>query len=123
MDNNGVVQLCLKKRLNFKSHVLFEAVRPKVVHSVLDFFEKKNNTLYYNIDINLDNIPKNWVSTIETTEDQNIPDCHIQKTEVINRDHINFIDNNQPLKISDFGIKDDSAQKENVEVESNLLDD
>ena len=86
MDNNGVVQLCLKKRLNFKSHVLFEAVRPKVVHSVLDFL-KKNNTLYYNIDINLDNIPKNWVNKVETNEDQNIPDCHIQKTEVINRSY------------------------------------
>ena len=88
MDNNGVVQLCLKKRLNFKSHVLFEAVRPKVVNSVLDFFKKKkNNTLYYNIDINLDNIPKNWVNTVETNEDQNIPDGHIQKTEVINRSY------------------------------------
>ena len=41
MDNNGVVQLCLKKRLNFKSYLLFEAVRPKVVHSVLDFKKKK----------------------------------------------------------------------------------
>ena len=93
------------------------------LYTVFSIFFKKKNTLYYNIDINLDNIPKNWASTIETTEDQNIPDCHIQKTEVINRDHINFIDNNQPLKISDFGIKDDSAQKENVEVESNPLDD
>ena len=89
MDNYGVVQLCLKKRLNFKSHVLFEAVRPKVVHSVLDFLKKKkkNNTFYYNIDINLDNIPKNWVNTVETNEDQNIPDGHIQKTEVINRSY------------------------------------
>ena len=41
MDNNGVLQLYLKKWLNFKSHVLFEAVRPKVVHCVLDFFKKK----------------------------------------------------------------------------------
>ena len=41
IDNNGVVQLCLKRRLNFKSHVLFEAVRPKVVHGVLDFLKKK----------------------------------------------------------------------------------
>ena len=76
MDNNGFVQLCLKKRLNFKSHVLFEAVRPKIVHGVLDFL-KKSNALYYNIDINLDNIPKNWVNTVETNEDQNIPDFHI----------------------------------------------
>ena len=96
MDNNGVVQVCLKKRINFKSHVLFEAVRPKVVHDVLDFL-KKNNSLYYDIDINLDNIVKNWVNTIETNEDRNIPDCHIQITKVINRDHITFIDDNQPL--------------------------
>ena len=122
MDNNGVVQLCLTKRLNFKSHALFEAVRPKVVHGVLDFF-KKNNALYYDIDINLGNIPKNWVNTIETNEDQNVPDCHIQKTKMINRVHIIFIDDNQPLKIYDFSIKDDSAEKENVEEESNPLDD
>ena len=96
VDNSGVVELCLNKRLNFKSHVLFEAVRPKVVHGVLDFL-KKNNSLYYDIDINLDNIVKNWVIAIETNEDQNIPDCHIQKTKVISRDHIIFIDDNQPL--------------------------
>ena len=122
MDNNAVVQLCLKKRLNFKSHVLSEAVRPKVVHGVLDFL-KKNNALYYDIDINLDNIHKNWANKIETNEDQNIPDCYIQKTKVINRDHITFIDDNQPLKISDFGIKDDSAEKDNVEEESNPFND
>ena len=116
MDNNGVVQLCLKKRIN----VLFEAVRPKVVHDVLDFL-KKYTALYYDIDINLDNIPKNWVNAIETNENQNIRDCHIQKTKVINRDHITFIDDNQPLKISDFSIKDDSAKKDNVEEQSNPL--
>ena len=42
---------------------------------------------------------------------------------MINRDHITFIDNNQPLKISDFSLKDDSAEKDNVEEESNPLDD
>ena len=114
MDNNGVAQQCLKKRFNFKSHVSFEAVRPKVVHAVLDLL-KKNNALYYDIDINLDNKPKNWVNAIETNEDQNTPDYHIQKTKVINRDQITFIDDNQPLKISHFSIKDDSAEKDNVQ--------
>ena len=42
---------------------------------------------------------------------------------MINRDHITFIDDNQSLKISDFSIKDDSAEKDNVEEESNRLDD
>ena len=57
------------------------------LYTVFSIFWKKNNTLYYNIDINLDNIPKNWVNTVETNEDQNIPDGHIQKTEVINRSY------------------------------------
>ena len=56
MDNNGVVQVCLKEKLNFKSHVLFEPVRQTVAHGVPDFL-KKNNLLYYDIDINFDNIP------------------------------------------------------------------
>ena len=93
------------------------------LYTVFSISWKKNNSLYYDIDINLDNIVKNWVIAIETNEDQNIPDCHIQKTKVINRDHITFIDDNQPLKISDFSIKDDSAEKGNVEEESNPLDD
>ena len=42
---------------------------------------------------------------------------------MINRDHITFINDNQPLKISDFRIKDDSAEKDNFEEESNPLDD
>ena len=67
------------------------------LYTVFSISWKKNNSLYYDIDINLDNIVKNWVIAIETNEDQNIPDCHIQKTKVISRDHIIFIDDNQPL--------------------------
>ena len=42
---------------------------------------------------------------------------------MINRDHITFIDDNQPLQISDFNTKDDSAEKDKIEEESNPLDD
>ena len=91
------------------------------LYTVFSISWKKKNAYYYDIDINLDNIPKNWVNTIETNEDQNIPDCHIQKKKVINRDHITFIDDNQPLKISDFSIKDDSAEKGNVEEERKVI--
>ena len=41
---------------------------------------------------------------------------------MINRDHITFIDDNQPLQISDFNTKDDSAEKDKIEEESNPLD-
>ena len=56
MDNNGVAQQCLKKRFNFKSHVSFEAVRPKVVHAVLDLLKKITHfimTLILTLTINL----------------------------------------------------------------------
>ena len=37
MDNNGVVQVALKKKLSFKSNFYFEAVRPHIVQRVLLF--------------------------------------------------------------------------------------
>ena len=35
MDQNGVARVCLKKSLNFKFHVYFQPVRPRVIQSVL----------------------------------------------------------------------------------------
>ena len=123
MDNNGIVQVCLKKKLDFKSHVLFEAVRPTVVHGVLDFL-KKNNPLYYDNDINLDNIPRKWVNTIESNEDENISEFNTPNDSIINIDHITFIDDNQPSKIRDLNIDDEiSGEKDNIEEEYNLVDD
>ena len=40
MNNNGVVQVCLQRKLNFKSHVFFEAIRLTVLHHVLYFLKK-----------------------------------------------------------------------------------
>ena len=99
------------------NHIYCLKLLDQRLHTMFSISLKKKNALYYDIDVNLDNIPKNWVNTIETNEDQNIPYCHIQKTKVIKRDHITFIDENQPLKISDFSIKDASAEKDNVEEE------
>ena len=93
------------------------------LHTVFSISSKNNNVLYFDPDINLGNTPKNWDNTIETNEYQNIPGCHIQKIKAINRDHITFIDDNQPLNISDFSIKDKSAEKENVKEDSNPLYD
>ena len=123
MDNNGVIQACLKRKLNFKSHVLFEAVRLTLVRGVLNFL-KKNNLLYYDIDINLDNIPRKWVNTIESNENENISEFNTPNENIINRDHITFIDDNQPWKNRDFNINDEiSVEKDDIEEENNLLDD
>jgi len=49
MDNNGVVQVALKKKLNFKSNVYLESVRPNIVQDVLSYL-KMANPLYANIE-------------------------------------------------------------------------
>ena len=69
MDNNGVVQVCFQRKLSFKSHVFFEAVRPTVLQRVL-YFLKKYNLLYYDIDIKFDNVPRQLVNTIESNEEK-----------------------------------------------------
>ena len=68
MDNNGIVQVALKKRMRFKSNVYFEAVRPEFIREIL-LYLKENNTLYSDIEINVENIPENWVSTINNNDD------------------------------------------------------
>ena len=84
MDNNGVVQVCLQRKLNFKSHVFFEAVRPTVLHHVL-YFLKKYNLLYYDIDIKFDNIPRQLVNTTESNEENNVSKFNTPNEEIINR--------------------------------------
>ena len=56
MDNNGVVQVALKKRLRFKSNIYLEPVRPDKVKEVLTYL-KPSNFLYSNIEIDIDQRP------------------------------------------------------------------
>ena len=55
-DNNGLIFLKLKKKLAYRGHVLFEAVRPEKVNSFLQYL-KYVNRLYYDIEIDITNIP------------------------------------------------------------------
>ena len=73
MDSNGVVQVALKKKMNFKSNVYLESVRPNIIRDVLNYL-KLVNPLYKDIEINLENIPSNWInlsSNIESDEYDN----------------------------------------------------
>ena len=55
-DSNGLVTVKLKRKLEYMGHVYFEHVHPRLILKILQFL-KKNNPLYYDIDINLSNIP------------------------------------------------------------------
>ena len=54
-DRSGIIFLRLKRKLQFRGDVYFQAVRPQFVISALNWFVA-NNPLYRNIEIQCDNI-------------------------------------------------------------------
>ena len=56
-DSSGIIMLKLKRKLQFRGHVYFQAVRPEVVLHALQWLQG-NNELYQNVAINLQNIDR-----------------------------------------------------------------
>ncbi|KAL9989441.1 hypothetical protein ACROYT_G003990 [Oculina patagonica] len=54
-DSTGIIMLKLKRKLQFRGHVYFQAVRPQLIMHALNWL-KSNNELYENVTINLENI-------------------------------------------------------------------
>ena len=114
------VKVCLKRKNIFLNHMYcLKPLHQRLRNDVLDFL-KENYQLYHNIDIDHDNIPMQRVSTIESNEDENISEFNTPVENIINRKHITFIDDNQPLKICDFNIDDEIS---NIEEETYPLGD
>ena len=63
-DSNGILMVRLKRKLMYRGHVYFEAVSPEIVQSALQYL-KHNNALYYDIEINVGNIPENLLTLSE----------------------------------------------------------
>ena len=55
-DSNGLNIVKLKRKLEYKGHLVFEAVRPDVVIQFLEFLRSHNDS-YSDIEINPANIP------------------------------------------------------------------
>ena len=55
-DSNGLIIVKLTRKLEYKSHVPFEVVRPDVVIQFLEFL-RSHNDLYSDIKLNPANIP------------------------------------------------------------------
>ena len=55
-DSNGLIIVKLKRKVQYKSNVLFESVRPQVLKSLFLYLEAIN-FLYSGIQVNLENIP------------------------------------------------------------------
>ncbi|KAL9965076.1 hypothetical protein ACROYT_G028808 [Oculina patagonica] len=54
-DSSGIIMIKLKRKLQFRGHVYFQAVRPQVILHALSWLQR-NNPLYQNVTINLENI-------------------------------------------------------------------
>ena len=64
-DNDGVLFVKLKRKIVFRGHVLFEAVRPEYIENALNYL-KSSNPFYSNILIQMDNISKELLSLNDT---------------------------------------------------------
>lgn len=59
-DNNDIILVKLKRKMEFRGHVYFESVRPNCVHEALEYL-KQFNPFYGNILINMNNIDKELI--------------------------------------------------------------
>ena len=64
-ERSGIILLKLKRKLQFRGHVYFQAVRPHFVLQALQWL-KANNTLYKDIQIDVNNIDTNLTVLHET---------------------------------------------------------
>ena len=60
-ERSGIIMLKLKRKLEFRAHVYFQAVRPQFILDALNWL-KLNNPLYNNITIYINNISANLTS-------------------------------------------------------------
>ena len=58
-DSSGLVIVKLKRKVEYRNHVLFEPSRPVFDEKFLDFL-KSHNPLYSDIEINLNNVNLNF---------------------------------------------------------------
>ena len=78
-DRSGIILIKLKRKLQFRGHVYFEAVRPEFIMSALKWL-KANNPLYKDIQIDCTNIS---VLLTDMTQDDN-DDTSLQTNTVNN---------------------------------------
>jgi hypothetical protein len=72
-ERSGIIMLKLKRKLEFRGHVYFQAVRPQFIENALNWL-KLNNPLYFNatteinnINVNLKNLEQNEMSDTDTS--------------------------------------------------------
>ena len=96
-ERSGIIMLKLKRKLEFRGHVYFQAVRPEVVLNALNWL-KVNNPFYTNISVDIGNIGRDLTTSQQNNnvsdEDNYLLDSDMTNTSS-NQQSIN--DNNENL--------------------------
>ena len=74
-DRSGIIMLKLKRKLPFRGHVYFQAIRPELIQQVLNWL-KVHNPLYKDILVDINSIDSNLTALQNDAEDN---DTHLNK--------------------------------------------
>ena len=90
-ERSGIIMLKLKRKLEFRGHVYFQAVRPQFVLNALNWL-KVNNPLYNNITINVKNSNANYISFKQLHSDNELTNkndfCDTTKEHIVDDDDV-----------------------------------
>lgn len=128
-EMSGIIMLKLKRKLVFKGHVYFKAVRPDFVLNALQWL-KQNNPLYANITIMVENVSLNLTQSLScgSTNDENKKSEEEQNELEENDDPLNNfrMDTNetclQPV-LPDYPIDGENNTKLNMSMTDKLCEE
>ena len=81
-ERSGIIMLKLKRKLQFRGHVYFQAVRPQQVENALNWL-MQNNPLYDNVTIDMTNISENLKTLQHDNSTDTSTSCHEIKNDVM----------------------------------------
>ena len=97
-ERSGIIMLKLKRKLEFRGHVYFQAVRPQFILDALNWL-KFNNSLYNNITIDISNISANLTSfeQQDNVNFENTSSCTLTSKQHITNDIDDTEERDDPL--------------------------
>ena len=124
-ERSGIILLKLKRKLQFRGHVYFEAVRPEFVVTALNWL-KANNPLHKNIQIDCANIGIELTDMAQNGND----DSTLLENSSTNRSHttiseekVSGKDTDNLLSNSDVNSAIDSSNNSNVDLNEEEAED
>ena len=92
-ERSGIILLKLKRKLEFRGHVYFQAVRPQLIQAALTWLQM-NNPLYANISIDITNIDSRLTGLNQSEESLDSNPSDVQSSTVNRGSNDEAVDDN-----------------------------